>query len=89
MPSNVQIIALDHEIIVKWQTGYKGRLQQTLFLEYKKHFELGWKSVAIENKTSTTIEGLQMDTVYVVRMFSKNYVGESNKTREIIVKTGY
>lgn len=88
MPRNVQIIALYNTIIVTWQTSHNGGTQQTLFIEYKKYFELEWKSVPIENKTSTTIEGLQMDTVYAVRMFSKTSVGDSNKTGEVIVKTG-
>lgn len=89
MPRNVKIIALYNRIIVTWQTSHNGGMQQTLFIEYKKYFELEWKSVPIEDKTSTTIEGLQMDTVYAVRMFSKtSCVGESNTTGEVIVKTG-
>lgn len=88
MPSNVQVIAMNHKIIVKWKTGYNGGTQQALFIEYKKRVELEWKSVPTENKTSTTIAGLQMNTVYVVRMLSRNSVGESNKTEDIFVKTG-
>lgn len=88
IPRNIQVIVSNLEIIVKWQAGNGGGLQQIFFIEYRKRYELEWSVIPAESKTSVGIDGLQMDTVYFVRVFSSTVVGESNKTDEIIVKTG-
>lgn len=85
---SVQVIALKFKIIVKWHAGNSYDFLQTFFIEYRKSFDLEWSMVTAENKTSLTIDGLQIDTVYFVRLFSRTMAGESNKTGEVIVKTG-
>lgn len=87
-PRNVQVIALKVQIIVKWHIENSGGFLQVLFIEYRKMFELKWNVVSAKNKTSTVIVGLQMDTVYFVRVFSRTIIGESKRSEEVIVKTG-
>ncbi|CAC5424079.1 unnamed protein product [Mytilus coruscus] len=87
MPQNFQVVALKLEIIVKWRAGNSGGMQQTFLVEYRSRFELEWSVITAEGKTSKVIDGLQMGTVYFVRMFSRNILGESNTTDEIIIKT--
>lgn len=90
MPQNLRVVALKHEIIVKWLAGNSGGILQTLLIEYRNRFESAWNVITIttEGKTSEVIDGLQTDTVYFIRMFSRNILGESNTTDEIIIKTG-
>lgn len=76
------------EILVKWRIGERGKFLQTFFIEYRKRFDLKWNIVPADSKTSLIIGGLQIDTIYFVRMFSRSILGESNKTEEVIVKTG-
>ncbi|VDI25834.1 Hypothetical predicted protein [Mytilus galloprovincialis] len=88
MPRNFQVVALKLEIIVKWRAGNSGGMLQIFFIEYRNRFESEWNVITAEGKSSEVIDGLQMGTVYFVRMFSRNILGESNTTDEIIIKTG-
>ncbi|CAC5424099.1 HMCN [Mytilus coruscus] len=88
IPRSVQVIALKFKIIVKWHAGNSYGFLQAFCIEYRKSFDLKWSLVAAESNTSVTIDGLQIDTVYFVRVFSRTMAGESNKTGEVIVKTG-
>lgn len=88
MPKNLEVIALKIEIIVKWKNVASSKFPQAYFIEYRKRFDLEWTIVPADSKTSLVIDGLHMDTIYFVRMFSRSILGESNKTDEFIVKTG-
>lgn len=88
MPQHFQVVALKLEIIVKWQAGNSGGILQTFVVQYRNRFESEWRVILAEGKTSEVIDGLQMSTVYFVRMFSRNILGKSNTTEEIIIKTG-
>lgn len=88
MPKNVKVVALKFEIIVTWQSGRSDGLHTLFFIEYRKRFQLKWDIFPAESKTSVVIDGLQMDTIYFVRLFSKTISGNSNRTDVVIVQTG-
>lgn len=88
MPRNVQVLALVVTMIIKWHADKGDGMLPTFFIEYRKGFKQEWKVIPVKDKTSAVIDGLQADTVYTVRMFARTIVGNSNKTDEIIVKTG-
>lgn len=88
MPIHVQVVPLNIEIIVKWKAEISRELQTTFFVEYRKHLQHTWNILSAESETSVVIEGLHIDTVYYIRLFTRTVVGDSQKTDELIVKTG-
>lgn len=57
-------------------------------VKYRKHFDQSWSQISVVGSYTATISGLEPDTVYLVRVYSKTGAGESEGTAEIIVKTG-
>lgn len=88
-PTDVQTIALTNKIIVKWHAGHNSGLQQIFHIEYRKHLDVIWKSLSAGEKSTFVITRLEPDTVYILRMYGKTVAGESNRTDEIILATGY
>ncbi|CAC5368480.1 unnamed protein product [Mytilus coruscus] len=86
-PQNLKAVALDTQIIVKWTGNHDIGLQETFFVEYRKHFESIWSRVSAEYKSTAILNGLQPGAVYFLRVFSKTTAGESSKSDVIIVKT--
>lgn len=87
-PHDLKAVALDTQIIVKWTGNHDIGLQETFFVEYRNHFESQWSRVAVEDKSTAIINGLQPGAVYFLRVNSKTAAGESSKSDIIIVKTG-
>ncbi|CAG2188813.1 unnamed protein product [Mytilus edulis] len=86
-PQNLKAVALDTQIIVKWTGNHNSGLQETFFVEYRKHFESLWSQVSAEYKSTAILNGLQPGAVYFLRVFSKTAAGESSRSDIIIVKT--
>lgn len=87
-PNNIRAVALDNMILIKWTGDFSVELQITFFLEYRKHFETLWNTVSVEDKSSIVLTGLEFDTIYLLRIYSKTMAGESNTTDDILIKTG-
>lgn len=87
-PQDVKVIALKLEIIVTWKSGRSDGLHTIFFVEYRKRFQLQWSIFPAESKTSVVIDGLQMDTIFYVRLFARTISGDSNRTDVVIVQTG-
>lgn len=88
MPTHVQVLTLDENIIVKWKPGKSDGMLQTFFIQFRKRFEFEWSVIPADGETFVIIDGLQAETVYFVRVFTMTIVGESNKTDKIMVQTG-
>lgn len=88
MPRNVQVLTLEVKLTVKWKAGNGYGMRQTFVVEYREGFVQEWNVIPAIGDTSVVIDGLQAKTVYFVRLFALTIIGESNKTDEIIVKTG-
>lgn len=58
------------------------------FVEYRKHVKATWKMLSTGEQSTFVITRLEPNTVYIVRMYSKTAAGESNRTEEIILRTG-
>lgn len=84
----MRAVALDDMILVKWTADYSINLHHTFFVEYRKHSESSWSRVSVEEKSIVVINGLEKDTIYLLRMYSETVNGKSNKTDDIIIKTG-
>lgn len=87
-PQHIRAVAMDNTIIVRWTADLDSGLQKTFFVEYRKHFDQSWSRISVAESSTATINGLEPDTVYLVRVYSKTGVGVSVGTAEIIVKTG-
>lgn len=88
MPRDVQVLTLEVKLIVKWKAEESYGMLQTFFIEYQEGFKQEWNVIPSEGETSVVVDGLQAETVYGLRLFAMTIVGESNKTDEIMVKTG-
>lgn len=88
-PRNIQTVALINAIILKWHAGYDGGLRKEFCIEYRQHIDVKWQTLSAGEQSTFVISSLEPDSVYIVRMYSQNTVGESNRTDEIILKTGY
>ncbi|CAC5426702.1 unnamed protein product [Mytilus coruscus] len=87
-PANIKAFTQSDIILVKWTADYDIGLQKTIFVEYRKHYESRWNQVSAVNRSTVIINGLDPGTIYLLRLYSTTAGGESNKTDEIIVKTG-
>ena len=91
-PLSVNVSAKDINLVVKWQRNFDGGLKQSFYIEYKIKTNDQWSIIKSLNKSTSeilswTINGLRHDQWYTVRMFSRNKLGESNRTEEIYIKT--
>ncbi|CAC5370244.1 CNTN4 [Mytilus coruscus] len=86
-PRDLRAVALDDIILVKWTADFFINLHQTFFVEYRKHSESSWSRVSVEEKSTVLINGLEKDTIYLLRMYAETMYGESDKTDDIIIKT--
>ncbi|VDI18928.1 Hypothetical predicted protein [Mytilus galloprovincialis] len=79
-PHNVKAVPLDFKIIVKWTANRNIRSQEIFQVEYRIHFESSWSRVSAGNRSTAIINGLQPDTAYFVRVYSKTPAGESDRS---------
>ncbi|CAC5368485.1 HMCN [Mytilus coruscus] len=87
-PQNIMAVAFSDRIIVKWTSDLDIGLQETFVVEYRKHVESSWSQVSVEDRYTAVINGLVADTVYLVRVYSRTASRKSDRTDNIIVKTG-
>ncbi|VDH91858.1 Hypothetical predicted protein [Mytilus galloprovincialis] len=91
IPLNVTATHINNGVQVEWVRNFNGGNEQFFFIEYCDGID--WKSVQSFNSTtndiiSWTIPNLQSNIIYMFRMFSRNRIGESNRTEEIAVRIG-
>ncbi|CAC5399800.1 unnamed protein product [Mytilus coruscus] len=91
IPLNVTTTLVRNDVRVEWVRNFNGGYRQCFFIEYRH--EIGWKRVQSFNCTtediiSWTIPNLHSNNIYMFRMFSRNRIGDSNRTEEIAVKIG-
>lgn len=84
-PSNVSIIAKANNLFVSWCPGFNGGVKQNFFIEYKTESLSNWTFVGpvtgnMKNKINFTLHFVTPDTFYLVRVFSRNIYGDSNKS---------
>lgn len=87
-PDNLKAVALDHTILVKWTADFDIGIHKSFYVEYRKSFESVWTHVPVKGRSTAVLNGLDLDKIYILRMYSKTKTGESNRTEEIIIKTG-
>ncbi|VDI70161.1 Hypothetical predicted protein [Mytilus galloprovincialis] len=91
-PTNVSVIPYDRHLEVSWCPGYNGGDPQTFFIEYQQNTgEKRTRSAPIidnmQMRMSNILYKMTPNTRYVVRMFSRNEIGESKKTTVIDAMT--
>ncbi|CAC5358914.1 unnamed protein product [Mytilus coruscus] len=85
-----QLIAIPgpHTIKLTWQKGFDGGLNQSFVVEYRI---LGssddWKDEKVDTFNYAVIDGLESETDFILRVYSQNDLGTSNRSKEILVKT--
>ncbi|CAC5390334.1 unnamed protein product [Mytilus coruscus] len=87
MPKILQTGAKQTQIFVLWIPGFNGGYPQWFIIEYKEIEDIYWNNQTTNSSNSTVIGGLQPETKYLIRMFSRNMIDDSNKTEEIIIQT--
>ncbi|CAC5422324.1 unnamed protein product [Mytilus coruscus] len=88
MPKILRTVAQQTQIFVLWIPGFDGGFLQWFIIEYKEIGDLYWKNQTTRSSNSIVIGGLQPATKYLIRMFSRNMIDDSNRTEEILIKTG-
>ncbi|XP_052103597.1 uncharacterized protein LOC127737105 [Mytilus californianus] len=87
MPKILQTAAKQTQIFVLWIPGFNGGFSQWFNVEYKEIGEIYWKSITTRSFNLIVIGGLQPATKYLIRMFSRNMIDDSNRTEEILIQT--
>lgn len=91
-PTNVSVISYDRHLVVSWSPGFNGGEPQTFFIEYKQEAAEMWTQSGpiiddMKVRISNFLYNMSPKRRYFVRMFSRNKIGESNKTHVTTVIT--
>lgn len=91
LPLNVTIFPISNGAQISWIQNFNGGFNQTFFIDYHLKDDNIWMTIQLQNSTNSrkiswTIGNLHPGCLYVFRMFSRNKIGDSNKTEEIVVK---
>lgn len=90
-PLNVTVVPVANGARVEWTTNFNGGFKQSFFVEYREQGDKKWEKVktlptTLNNRMFWTIGNLHEDRSYSFRMFSRNIIGDSNKTEEFDLK---
>ncbi|CAC5381085.1 unnamed protein product [Mytilus coruscus] len=90
-PLNVTVVPVENGARIEWTTNFNGGFKQSFFIEYREQEDKRWQKVQTLTSTMNdrmfwTIGNLHEDRSYSFRMFSRNKIGDSNRTDEIDVK---
>lgn len=88
MPKIIRTVAKQKQISVLWKPGFNGGYHQWFIVEYKEIEEIYWNNHTTNLSNLAVIGGLQHATKYIIRMFSRNMINDSNKTEDILILTG-
>ncbi|VDI41440.1 Hypothetical predicted protein [Mytilus galloprovincialis] len=86
-PKIVRTDAKQTQIYVLWAPRFDGGYPQWFIIEYKEMGDIYWNNQTINASNSTFIGGLQPATNYLIQMFARNMIDDSNRTEEISVQT--
>ncbi|CAG2250729.1 unnamed protein product [Mytilus edulis] len=86
-PVNVTFFPVENGVRLEWMANFNGGFKQSFFIEYREQNDDMWQKVqtlpiTLNNRMFWTIGNLQEDRTYSFRMFSRNKIGDSNKTKE-------
>ncbi|CAG2196322.1 unnamed protein product [Mytilus edulis] len=87
MPKIIRTVPQQTQFSVLWKPGFDGGYPQRFIVEYKKIVDIYWNYQTTRSSNSIVIGGLQPATKYIVRMFSRNMIDDSNRTEEILIQT--
>jgi hypothetical protein len=93
-PANFSLVSsTETSILVEWTPGYSGDHEQTFYLEYRARRTETWSLKEISHNTKQVtsltyvLSGLQDNTLYELKMYSKNMFGRSLSTDIDIIQT--
>ncbi|VDI38213.1 Hypothetical predicted protein [Mytilus galloprovincialis] len=84
-PTNVSVIPYDRHLEVSWCPGYNTGDPQMFFIEYQQVVSEKWTRSGpiidnMQTRMSNLLYNMTPNTRYLVRIFSRNEIGESKKT---------
>lgn len=90
-PLNVTVVPVANGARVEWTKNFNGGFKQSFYVEYREQGNKRWEKVktlpiTVNNRMFWTIGNLHEDGSYSFRMFSRNKIGDSNKTEEFDLK---
>ena len=75
---------------MEWEPGINGGFVQTFVIQYRKEGQDKWDEhfkvdniTANQKRRKATFDNLVANSVYIIRMYSKNIRGNSSVTRQI------
>ncbi|VDI05334.1 Hypothetical predicted protein, partial [Mytilus galloprovincialis] len=91
-PRNVSVIPYDRHLEVSWCPEFNGGDPQTFFIEYQQVTGEKWTRAGpiidnLQTRMSNLLYKMTQNTQYLVRMFSRNEIGESNQTTVVAAMT--
>ncbi|XP_071160918.1 cell adhesion molecule Dscam2-like [Mytilus edulis] len=87
MPNSVLTEAKQTQISVSWTPGFDGGYLQWFIVEYQEIGDMYWENETSNSSNSLVIDGLQPSTRFLIRMFARNMIDDSNRTEDILVQT--
>lgn len=77
---------------MSWCPNFNGGFEQEFFLEYREKFRFTFTLIGPikdtkEEKMNYSIDHLSPNTAYLIRIFSRNKIGDSGKTNNVVFKT--
>ncbi|CAG2226573.1 IGSF9B [Mytilus edulis] len=91
-PTNVSVIPYNRHLEVSWCPEFNGGYPQTFFIEYQQVTGEKWTRAGpiidnLQTRMSNPLYNMTPNTQYLVRMFSRNEIGESNQTTVVAAMT--
>lgn len=88
----MSVIPYERQLAVSWSPGFNGGDPQTFFIEYKQEAGEMWTRSGpiiddMKTRISNFLNKMTPNTRYLIRMSSRNKIGESNKTSVIAAMT--
>ncbi|CAG2220641.1 unnamed protein product [Mytilus edulis] len=88
MPKILQTLAKQTQIFVLWKPGFDGGYRQWFTVEYQEIGDTYWNNQITNSSNVIVIGGLKPATRYLIRVFARNMIADSNRTKEILIQTG-
>ncbi|CAC5393252.1 [Mytilus coruscus] len=90
-PTNLTVINYENHMIVSWMSEFNGGFNQDFFIQYRTDDTELWTTIGpvkdnSEDKMKYPIYELVSTKQYCVRMFSRNIIGDSNKTNMAVAR---
>ncbi|CAG2197250.1 unnamed protein product [Mytilus edulis] len=86
-PKIEKVVASTTSLKIFWIKSFDGGTRQRFVLMYKKDTDAAWRNESIRTDNVHVLENLKSDAVYMLRIYSRNDLGDSNFTEPLTIRT--